>query len=393
MERRGIRPPGQPWLRRVFPDRQVVLRTDSRMRCFTLTTGKQLCAVAAAFAVLAWSLGVTLAYRDRDEAIHKIERQVAEKDLEIEAMKASYRVAFGRLDRVQSLFSDISGEVGEIQANLLALAAADLGEQARAPAARLRLPPGATPAPLADKVDRTALRERVTRLEGALDWLKTSHAEFLKHSADLANGKISRLENTLTDIGLNPEQMIAGYVKRYGRGGPFIPPPAHTLSDAVVQANLTTLTSRIERLDSLTQVMRAPPLGQPLDEFQITSPFGVRADPLNHAAGMHEGVDLGSPVGAQVYSTGDGVVIFAGFKGLYGQTIDIDHGLGMVTRYAHLSAISVNVGDKIRRHAVIGEVGATGRTTGPHLHYEVRIADQPRNPLKFILAGQDVLKE
>jgi murein DD-endopeptidase MepM/ murein hydrolase activator NlpD len=108
--------------------------------------------------------------------------------------------------------------------------------------------------------------------------------------------------------------------------------------------------------------------------------------------GIHEGLDLGAPIGTPVEATGDGQVVWAGWRDRYGNLVEIDHGNGVHTRYGHLSKVMVSVGARINRGAVIGLVGETGRTTGPHLHYEVRMGDQATNPMKFIAAGQHVLK-
>ena len=124
-------------------------------------------------------------------------------------------------------------------------------------------------------------------------------------------------------------------------------------------------------------------------DYEINSPFGARSDPLNRRAAIHEGVDLGAPFGSPVYATGEGVVEFAGPWDRYGLTIEINHGGGVVTRYAHLSRIKVKEGQKVTRATVIGMLGTSGRSTGPHLHSEVRLSDTPKDPLKFIAAGED----
>jgi murein DD-endopeptidase MepM/ murein hydrolase activator NlpD len=124
-----------------------------------------------------------------------------------------------------------------------------------------------------------------------------------------------------------------------------------------------------------------------LVEHEISSGFGTRSDPLNRRTGIHEGIDLSAPHGSPVYATGEGVVEFSGPWDRYGLTVDINHGNGVTTRYAHLSRLKVKEGQKVTRSTVIGLLGNTGRSTGPHLHYEVRLADNAKNPLKFIEAG------
>jgi murein DD-endopeptidase MepM/ murein hydrolase activator NlpD len=117
----------------------------------------------------------------------------------------------------------------------------------------------------------------------------------------------------------------------------------------------------------------------------VTSDFGTRMDPYSAERKMHQGIDIATPLGQPIYSPSDGTVVFAGTEGAYGKVLVVDHGYGVKTRYAHLSEIQVRLGDRIARGDKIGKVGNTGRSTGPHLHYEVRVNGIPDNPRKFIL--------
>ncbi|KFE72422.1 M23 family metallopeptidase [Hyalangium minutum] len=118
----------------------------------------------------------------------------------------------------------------------------------------------------------------------------------------------------------------------------------------------------------------------------VTSDFGQRLDPYTADRIMHQGLDIAAPHGKEVFSPSDGTVVFAGLEGGYGNVIVIDHGYGIKTRYGHLSKILVKAGDRVKRGALIAAVGNTGRSTGPHLHYEVRVNGIPQNPRKFILS-------
>ena len=117
----------------------------------------------------------------------------------------------------------------------------------------------------------------------------------------------------------------------------------------------------------------------------VTSDFGTRIDPYTAERKMHEGLDIATPIGQPVYAPSDGTVVFAGTEGGYGKVLVIDHGYGVKTRYGHLSEILVHLGDRVGRGDKVALVGNTGRSTGPHLHYEVRVNGVPENPRKFIL--------
>ena len=123
-------------------------------------------------------------------------------------------------------------------------------------------------------------------------------------------------------------------------------------------------------------------------DIEPASGFGVRTDPFTNSPAMHTGLDLHGDTGDPVRATADGKVTSAGWSGGYGRVIDIDHGNGMSTRYGHLSAIDVRVGQSIRTGQIIGRIGSTGRSTGPHLHYETRVRGGAVDPQKFLRAGQ-----
>ena len=135
----------------------------------------------------------------------------------------------------------------------------------------------------------------------------------------------------------------------------------------------------------LRQVMgRLLPTSQPLEDALPGSRFGWRIDPFNGRSALHEGVDFNAPSGTPIVAAGAGVVVFSGWHPGYGRQIDIDHGDGLVTRYAHASKLLVKAGDIVRQGQKIAAVGSSGRSTGPHLHFEVRVNDQPRDPLQYL---------
>jgi murein DD-endopeptidase MepM/ murein hydrolase activator NlpD len=124
----------------------------------------------------------------------------------------------------------------------------------------------------------------------------------------------------------------------------------------------------------------------------VTSPFGVRTDPLIGAAALHSGMDFRAPVGMDAKVTAPGVVVKAGWNGGYGRMVEVDHGQGFTTRYAHLSEILVSVGEKLSAGDSVGRTGSSGRSTGPHLHYEVRHNGEAVDPLTFLTVGKKIAR-
>jgi murein DD-endopeptidase MepM/ murein hydrolase activator NlpD len=169
-----------------------------------------------------------------------------------------------------------------------------------------------------------------------------------------------------------------------GVGGPF---------EAAGNATFKALFNSWKKLDQLQDGVIAIPSDKPVrTDVSFTSGFGVRSDPFHAGAAMHPGIDLAGVVGTPIYATADGTVLRAGWNsGGYGNLVEIDHGRGITTRFGHLSAILVHNGDRITRGQLIGRMGSTGRSTGSHLHYEVRIDNRPVNPIPFMKSTDYVL--
>ena len=177
---------------------------------------------------------------------------------------------------------------------------------------------------------------------------------------------------SLKRLGFYPVAAAAGAV-----GGPY--------DAANGDPTFKQLFTSWKKLDNLASGAIAIPSEKPVKSAEFTSAFGVRSDPFRRAAAMHAGIDLAGPVGTPIYATADGIISRAGWNsGGYGNLVEIDHGRGIVTRYGHLSKMTVNEGQRVSRGQMIGRMGSTGRSTGSHLHYEVRIDDNPVNPIPFM---------
>jgi murein DD-endopeptidase MepM/ murein hydrolase activator NlpD len=204
---------------------------------------------------------------------------------------------------------------------------------------------------------------------------------------DNSAGRVAgEMEMLLASTGLDVERLLSriGPVASNApaQGGPFVAlnsPTAVAAEDSQRQAQLQKL-------------LKTLPLTAPLVNYQIGSGFGPRRDPFNGREAYHTGLDLEAPYRTPVYSTAPGTVIFTGVKEGYGRTVDISHGNGIVTRFAHLHRILVARGQRVGAHYELGELGSTGRSTGPHLHYEVIVDGRPLDPAKFLEAGRNVVQ-
>jgi murein DD-endopeptidase MepM/ murein hydrolase activator NlpD len=223
----------------------------------------------------------------------------------------------------------------------------------------------------------------------SLDRVERGQLATLGEIATVARGSAARLGAVVAKTGLSTDNLVPPGAKG-GVGGPFIPlsddPAAPAFDRAVSQA-----AREVELADRLRRLMPFMPVRRPLlGDAGISSPFGYRTDPFLGRPALHPGVDLVQAYGAEIYSTAAGRVVRAGPYGGYGNMVELDHGNGLATRYGHMSEVLVSEGQEVKAGAVLGRIGSTGRSTGPHLHYEVRINDEPVDPERFLQAGADM---
>lgn len=209
--------------------------------------------------------------------------------------------------------------------------------------------------------------------------------------------RIAAVQAVMKRVGVNPDTMEQKIEGNEGVGGPLIPISQMHIDGIADQSFVSAYSSasaHAKELAALFAGLRQIPLTTPVHgtAFELTSDFGPRVDPFTHRLAFHSGLDFGGPWGSDVHATAPGVVVFAGNRGGYGNMVEIDHGFGIHTRYGHLSSILVNVGAKVSKGTPIGKLGSTGRSTGPHVHYEVWLADVVRDPSRFIEAGRHVLQ-
>ena len=233
-----------------------------------------------------------------------------------------------------------------------------------------------------DDGKQSSIATKLKDVEASLDRVDQDETRALDQMQARYEGKTRKVRGVLESLGLNFHAMPSAI------GGPFVPvrlPPANeSFARALTRVNIARAQA-----EDLGNTLNFVPLRRPLaGELEMSSPFGVRIDPFYHQPSMHTGIDFRASPGDPVYATAAGQVTKAGWDGGYGNMVEIDHGEGLSTRYGHMSAIAVTVGERVRPGQMIGRVGSTGRSTGPHLHYETRVDGEAVNPEKFLLAGE-----
>ncbi|MEG3179484.1 M23 family metallopeptidase [Sphingomonas sp. LT1P40] len=283
--------------------------------------------------------------------MQKMQAEVAQMEADIAAVKQAALHHAARVEQRQKIIAGVMTGKGS---------PADIG----------------APVPVQANSDSAMARDVLAPLQK----VEANQAKLAAKAQRTAQLRISLTTKHLRSLGIKPERYVAG-----GMGGPFEAAPAGAAAvEQGADAQFRSLFQTWQKLDVLEQTVIAIPSMQPVDNIKLTSSFGVRSDPFHGTAAMHAGVDIPGPIGTPIYATADGVVGRSGRFGGYGNLITVNHGKGIETRYGHLSKILVAGNTRVRRGQLIGLMGSTGRSTGSHLHYEVRVDGAAVNPMPFM---------
>jgi murein DD-endopeptidase MepM/ murein hydrolase activator NlpD len=365
----------------LFPERHLYLRSNGVVHGVALTTRRQIVISGVVSATGLWLIictgavliaAVSPSSADRAEARTQAyyERLTADRQAKLNSAMAQLGDANGTL-------SDLARSIENRHAALAML----LTEAKGAPGAAQALTPAVLTSTDADPLSG------VRAVEADQDRLISRAETFAKSRAD-------RLRLAFQLAGLDPSSFSP--VSSDSLGGPLIDAKDPRALAAVLDVD-ESFAERIEHaandlsdLHNLTDVAHALPLAQPTVGARQASGFGVRTDPITGQPAFHPGLDFAGPIMTPVHATAPGVVSFTGQRNGYGNVVEIDHGHGLKTRFAHLAAIFVHVGQPVAIGEKLGGIGSTGRSTGPHLHYEVWVDGRPQNPERFLEAGQYV---
>lgn len=219
--------------------------------------------------------------------------------------------------------------------------------------------------------------------------LEARQLAFVERLTRYADRRASRTEQAIRSLGIDPRSVMVS--DEEALGGPL--EMLASDADGSLDPRFERLTLSLSRMGSLERGLDGIPQVMPADIRNISSGFGYRRDPFTGRAAMHRGLDFRGPMGAPIHAAADGTVTFVGNKSGYGRVVEITHGDGMMTRYAHMSRFDSRVGQQVVAGTVIGRIGNSGRSTGPHLHFEVHINGRAVNPRPFLETAPDVLEE
>jgi len=444
----------RPWWRRclravgdtLFPERQIHLRTNGKIRFFRFSRFGQVTVAGFVAGATAWASYATLSYVRHDDV-------VAGKDHEIASARFAYRSLLGEVATYQKKFSTITDELEDNHTLMLGLVEKNTSLQRSLSSVEMQLRT-TEDARVQVSGARQQLKSRMSELETDMNALSTKNytlkgnldsvaldLQRALHERDLSRTDGKQLRRQIESLENRMEQRVAALQQRLSnlqtaqqgaiqrldaravayiesvervveitglkidrllaetrtdgaaQGGPFIPAKPDGAPGDQLKANLDDLDNRLTHLEALQTVMGRIPLTAPLSNYRVTSSYGKRRDPINKKWAAHYGVDLGGITRTPVYATAPGVVKKAGWKGRFGRYVEIDHGSGLITRYGHLKSIKVKRGQKVAFHQTVGLLGSSGRSTGPHVHYEVVFKGKPLNPMNFIKAGRYVFQK
>ena len=368
---------------RFFPERQIYLRSNGEIKGYALSRGRQMMMAAVALAVAGWTLvasgGFIFDLVARSQADDEVVRARAASERINADLQARLETAVVRMTATTGSLDEMARMVERRHAALTSVVGMFRGVDGASAAlkpASVALPrPGATPVQriMAVRLDQDRLIDR---------------------AETFAQNRAERLRLAFRLAGLNP----AAYAPAASAlGGPLVDAKDPRALAAIMDVDeafairIRHAANDLNDMRGLSDAAQGLPFAKPT-LARTTSGFGVRFDPFNGRPALHQGQDFAAPLNTPIYATAPGVVSFTGVRSGYGNTVEIDHGHGFKTRFAHLNAIGVQAGQSIALGQRIGAMGTTGRSTGVHLHYEVWVNGRPQNPARFLRAGEQLVQ-
>ncbi|MBX9576218.1 MAG: M23 family metallopeptidase [Caulobacteraceae bacterium] len=370
------------WFQRKFPVRYLYLRTGDDVRAVALKPWHQVMGTAGAALLAAWtvvaSTGFTLDLLTQTQADQAMNRARAMAERTNADLRARLDTAVVRMTATSGSLEELAHMVERRHVALTQVMTMFQGVEG---AEQLLTPTVSDPdAPLTP----------TQRIVG----VRMDQETLIDRAERLAQGRAERLRLAFRLAGLNPAAYAAGGA---GLGGPLVTADDPRALAAILDvdepfaARILNASTDLSDMRALTSVSASLPFARPTDA-RVTSGFGLRFDPFNARPAYHQGQDFAGPLNTPILSTAPGIVSFVGVRSGYGNTVEIDHGRGFKTRYAHLNATSVRVGQRVAVGQRIGAMGTTGRSTGVHLHYEVWMDGRAQNPARFMRAGDHLVQ-
>lgn len=382
----------------LFSTKEIIFRSQGRAKVFQISSRMQVMFLTIVLCVACWSFYSYHMY-------HKSGRILKSKDIELVETRDAYvdlmtdfmalhkniGAMLNSIDskktkdiekyRKQALM--VEDKIKQIAAKKDWVASVNVDEKMSLTEALLQRDLAAS--------ERDELREQITSLEDTIEELKAAELEVMDKIKSLSSKELNKIKGVFSDINkplkrqglyFNP---LANSKKKNSKGGPYIP-QKNKVKDKKFNEKISAIFQNVDDTLYYKEVVKSVPIGKPVWSYWVTSQYGKRTDPFKKTKATHKGVDLASRTGNKITIKARGKVTRAEYAGGYGNLVVVDHGNGFQTKYAHLHKIYVKKGAYLENGDTIGEVGSTGRSTGPHLHYEILFQGKDVDPLPFIKA-------
>lgn len=362
----------------MFTDREFFMRSHGQVRFLKFSAQLQKRIAGAIVAILGIWLVITLAMTVNQLTISSERMALAEKEAQLNSTES-------RVAAYKDSIDDVAADLNSRQNVLDQITKQFIGEEGAPSAANDE----------ALTKDEKAFLENTKKISAAfpaaseLAKFEARQLAFAKKLTRAAQKRTEEAEMAIRNFGLNPDKLAANLGSGDAMGGPLIP---LFEGDDDIHPTLERLSNALQRMDALERTLLAIPSAMPANIANMSSNYGYRRDPFTGAGSMHNGIDFKGPHGEPILAAATGTVTHAGWQSGYGKTVEITHGNGLMTRYAHLSRINVTTGQKVEQGLQVGAMGSTGRSTGTHLHFEVRLNGAAINPRPFLETNSDVLK-
>ncbi|MEP2990852.1 MAG: peptidoglycan DD-metalloendopeptidase family protein [Parasphingorhabdus sp.] len=363
----------------MFTDREFFMRSHGQVRFLKFSATLQKRIAGAIVAVLGIWLVITLAMTVNQLTVSSERMALAEKEAQLNSTET-------RVAAYKDSIDDVAADLNDRQNVLDQITKQFIGEEGTQPIA-------AESETLT--TDEKTLLENTKKISAAfpaaseLAKFEARQLAFAKRLTRAAQKRTEEAEMAIRNFGLNPDKLSANLGSGAAMGGPLIP---LFEGDDDIHPTLERLSNALQRMDALERTLLAIPSAMPANIANMSSNYGYRRDPFTGGGAMHNGIDFKGPHGEPILAAASGTVTHAGWQSGYGKTVEITHGNGLMTRYAHLSRIKVTTGQEVQQGLQVGAMGSTGRSTGTHLHFEVRLNGRAINPRPFLETNSDVLK-
>ena len=356
-----------------FVDREFFMRANGQVKFLKISANLQRRVAGAVAAVIGVWILITLGM-----AVNQV--SISFERLALTRQEAKVQSAAERVATYRESIDDVTKQLSQRQDVLDSLSNQYMPKAAENIAA-----------PATAQEDDTVKKISAAIPEAAgLARIEVRQLAFAERLTVVANIRAQRAAAAIRKLGLNPESLTDAKAAS-GMGGPFIP-FFNTAKDNLGDPRFGKLANALQRMSAMEQALASMPTTMPASQMLMSSGFGYRHDPFTGAGAMHSGLDFKGPLGTPILAAAAGQVTFAGVQSGYGNCVEITHANGLVTRYAHLSGFTVSLGQQVKRGVMVAKMGSTGRSTGSHLHFEVRLNGSAINPRTFLESNTDVFE-